>query len=201
MDLTSTVRSDTLPAVGSFLVPGAVAATPFVALVWGQPHDLKAFVDANQGVSTAAAALLVVAIGLLVESVGSYAEFYWIDRQHKNREEMLNVWREYLQIAWQTEPVGQHYLRRILTIFKFELNLLVATLATIPGTVLLGWWSVLPWHGFVWLLLITFCLAWYLYVASVASSRLLAELRQGLVAQARAINKKTPEEGTVLARP
>ena len=54
MDLTSTVRSDVLPAVGSFLVPGAVVSSPYVALLWGPPHNLKAFIDANQGASTAA---------------------------------------------------------------------------------------------------------------------------------------------------
>jgi len=39
------------------------------ALLWGEPHNLKQFVDANQGAATAAAALLVVAVGLLVDSV------------------------------------------------------------------------------------------------------------------------------------
>ena len=59
-------------------------------------------------------------------------------------------WREYLQIAWTTEPVGQHYLRRILTIFKFELNALVAIGFAVPGTLLLAYWEVLPLHGLLW---------------------------------------------------
>ena len=43
-----------------------------------------------------------------------------------------------LQITWETEPIGQHYLRKVLTIFKFELNLFVAGLLTMPGSVALG---------------------------------------------------------------
>jgi hypothetical protein len=185
MDLTSTVRSDTLPAVGSFLVPGAVLSFPYVALAWGAPHDLKAFVDANQGVSTAAAALLVVAAGLLVDSVGSYVEYYVVDLQHKDRTVMLQRWREYLQIAWKIEPVGQHYLRRILTIFKFELNLLVASVGTVPGTIALAYYGVLPGHAIVAVVIITALAVLYLFKASVASSLLLADLREQLVAQAR----------------
>jgi len=126
MDLTSTVRSDALPAVGSLLIPGGVAAAPYVALAWGPPHDLKAFVDANQGISTAAAALLVVGVGLLIESIGSYFEYYVVDQRHDDREAMMGRWTEYLRIAWKTEPIGQHYLRRVLTVFKFELNMFVA---------------------------------------------------------------------------
>lgn len=191
MDLTSSVRSDTLPAVGSFLVPGAVLSIPYVALAWGTPHNLKAFVDANQGVSTAAAALLVVAAGLLVDSIGSYVEYYIIDLQHKNRAAMLKRWQEYLRIAWKTEPVGQHYLRRILTIFKFELNLLVASAATIPGTLALAYYGVLPVHALIAIFTISVALLIYLFRASVASSVLLDELREQLIAQARSTGELT----------
>lgn len=186
MDVTSAVRSDTLPSAGTLLVPGSVAATPYVALLWGSPHNVGDFVDANQGAATAAAALIVVAVGLLVESLGSYIEYYAIDCHHKDRQAMLSRWREYLGIAWKTEPVGQHYLRRILTVFKFELNLFVASVATIPGILALGYYGVIPRHGTWALCALASLLAWYLYAAAVASSKLLDELRQKLIAQARA---------------
>jgi hypothetical protein len=194
MDLTSTVRSDALPSVGTLLVPGAVASTPYVALLWGEPHNLHGFVNANQGAATGAAALLVVAVGLLVESVGSYLEYYVIDRRHKDRTAMLRRWREYLRIAWQTEPVGQHYLRRIMIVFKFELNLLVASVATLPALVALGHYDVLPSHGVATVFGVTLLLAVYLYNASVASSLLLDELRQELIAQAKATGEFKPSD-------
>lgn len=187
MDLTSTVRSETLPAVGSMLVPGAVAAAPYVALAWGPPHNLKLFVDANQGISTAAAALLIVSVGLLVESLGSYVEYHAVDRCHDNRERMLNEWEEYLQIAWTTEPIGQHYLRKVLTIFKFELNLCVAGLATLPGSAGLAHFGVMPPHA-SWAVLIATALATGgLFLVAVHSSKLLATLRHNLLVQAKRV--------------
>lgn len=184
MDLTSTVRSDALPAVGSMLVPGALAAAPYVALAWGPPHNLKLFIDANQGISTAAAALLVVSVGLVVESFGSYAEYFAVDRCHRDQKAMLAEWKQYLQIAWKTEPIGQHYLRKVLTIFKFELNLCVAPVLTLPGSVALGYYAVLPSHA-VWTILVgTLFLAGVLFKVAVDSSILLADLRHELVAQA-----------------
>ena len=184
MDLTSTVRSDALPAVGSMLVPGALAAAPYVALAWGPPHNLKLFIDANQGISTAAAALLVVSVGLVVESFGSYAEYFAVDRCHRDQKAMLAEWKRYLQIAWETEPIGQHYLRKVLTIFKFELNLCVAAVLTLPGSIALAYYAVLPSHA-MWAILVgTLVLVGVLFKVAVDSSILLANLRHELVAQA-----------------
>ena len=184
MDLTSTVRSDALPAVGSMLVPGALASAPYVALAWGPPHNLKLFIDANQGISTAAAALLVVSVGLVVESFGSYAEYFAVDRCHRDQKAMLAEWKRYLQIAWETEPIGQHYLRKVLTIFKFELNLCVAAVLTLPGSIALAYYAVLPSHA-MWAILVgTLVLVGVLFKVAVDSSILLADLRHELVAQA-----------------
>ena len=185
MSLTSAVRSDTLPAVGSMVVPGVVASAPYIALLWGPPHDLKDFVNANQGAATAGAVLLVVAVGLIVESLGSYFEYYAVDAQHENRDEMVREWRRYLRITWKVEPTGQHYVRRILTVFKFELNMFVGALATVPGTIALGCYGVLPPHGALSLLVLAAFAAAGFFVASVHSSVLLAGLRQDLVAVAR----------------
>jgi hypothetical protein len=38
--------------------------------------------------------------------VGSYVEFYMIDRQHAQREAMLGRWKQYLRIAWKIEPMA-----------------------------------------------------------------------------------------------
>jgi hypothetical protein len=100
---TTAVRGDVLPAVGSLLVPGALAAGPYVALLWGPPHNLKMFVEESEGLSAVVGALVVVAAGLLIESIGSYAEYYLIDRVHKNKEEMFSRWQEYLQLRARQE--------------------------------------------------------------------------------------------------
>ena len=129
MNPTTAVRSDVLPAVGSFLIPGTLAVTPWVALAWGAPHYLQKFVDANEAISSAVGALLIVGVGLLIESVGTFVESQVVDRESKNPD-VSERWYSYLKIAWIREPIGQRYLRKILTTFKFELNLLVATVPT-----------------------------------------------------------------------
>jgi hypothetical protein len=186
MDLTSSIRTDTLPAVASLLVPGAVASAPYVALLWGPPHELNVFVETKETLATAAGLLVVVGIGFLIESVGSYVEYYMIDRRHADRDAMLERWRQYLQIAWQTEPIGQHYLRRVLTIFKFELNMFVAAMAALPGVVALGLYGVVEPARFVLVLGLNVGVIAYLRLATHATSVLLDELRLELVSQARA---------------
>jgi hypothetical protein len=192
MDLTSTVRPDTLSSVGSVLIPGSLAAGPYVALVWGPPHNLKMLVNANEGLSTVIAALLVVAMGLLVESLGSYAEYYVIDRLHADPKALTDRFAEYLQVSWKVEPIGQHYLRRVLIIFKFELNLLVATVATLPGTLALASFGILSQHALVGFLGVTLVLGAYLLRAAYDSSKLLDQVRTQLIAHSRQERSTSP---------
>ena len=120
----------------------------------------------------------------MVESFGSYAEYFAVDRCHRDQKAMLAEWKRYLQIAWETEPIGQHYLRKVLTIFKFELNLCVAAVLTLPGSIALAYYAVLPSHA-MWAILVgTLVLVGVLFKVAVDSSILLANLRHELVAQA-----------------
>jgi hypothetical protein len=73
-----------------------------------------------------------------------------------------------------------------LTIFKFELNLFVAAIATAPGTATLAWYGVLPPHGLATISVMTIVLGLYLFRAAVASSVLLDDLRTLLIQQATA---------------
>ena len=91
------------------------------------------FVVAHEGVSAALALAVSVGTGFLIESVGSYVEFYVVvDVQHDDRAAMLARWRHYPQVALAHGADPSTYLRRLLTTFKFELNPLVSA-ATLPG--------------------------------------------------------------------
>ena len=122
MDLTSSVRTDTLPAVASVLVPGAGALTPYVVLLLTRRPDLAAFLASHEATALLGGVLLSITAGFFVESAGSYIEYYIIDWRHRDRDAMMEKFWRYLRIAWTTEPTGQHYLRRLLAVFKFELN-------------------------------------------------------------------------------
>src|SRR5437899_1885947 len=138
MDITTAVRTDTLPAAASVLVPGATALSPYVARLMLLRPQVRSFEINHEAVALAAGVLLVVGAGFLIESIGSYIEYYIIDFRHANRTAMLADWKRYLQLTWDPEPVGQHYLRRLLAVFKFELNMLTAALFVLPGVIWLG---------------------------------------------------------------
>jgi hypothetical protein len=125
--------------------------------------------------------LLSIAIGFLIESIGSYIEFYIIDRRHPDRNAMMDKFWRYLRIAWTTEPTGQHYLRRLLAIFKFELNGFTAVLVALPGLVWFAATVDLRLGQTLGLLLPVVGLGFYLFHAATQTSFLLAELREQLL--------------------
>lgn len=138
MDPTTAVRTDTLPAVATLVVPGAVASGAYIW--WGllSMPDVTPFLAARDVLTTVLLVLLWIMAGFIVESIGSYVEVHLIDGRREDRDKMLKTWWEYLRLVWTNEPVGQRYLRRMLVSFKFELNMLTATVAAAPGVLLLG---------------------------------------------------------------
>ena len=181
MDLTSTVRTDTLPAIASVLVPGAGALAPYVAVLFVRHPAVAEFLANHEATALLAGVLVSVATGFLIESVGSYVEYYIIDRRHEDRDAMMEEFRTYIRVTWDTEPIGQHYLRRLLAVFKYELNGCTATVLALPGvawlvcTVELGRSQALA----LFLTLVIFGI--YMFHAATQTSFLLAELRKQLL--------------------
>src|SRR5262245_55031913 len=91
----------------------------------------------HDAVSTIAAILIFVSAGFTIDSVGSYVEVHALDRRRADHEKMIEYWWKYLTIAWTREPIGQHYLRRLLVSFKFELNMFVALVLALPSVPML----------------------------------------------------------------
>ena len=181
MDPTTAVRTDALPAIATVVAPGAVASAPYVWGVLSKADGLKAFLSQHESIALAAAILLWIATGFVVDSAGSYVEVYGIDRRRMDHTELIDTWWRYLRIAWKTEPVGQHYLRRMLVSFKFELNMSVAAAASIPGAVFLGVRGLIGW-GAVTLAAILLALSAALLLSMArASAGVLADIRQHLV--------------------
>jgi hypothetical protein len=181
MDPTTAVRTDALPAMATLIAPGAFASAPYAWAVLSSTDNLKPFLAQHESIALASAILLWIAAGFLIESVGSYVEVYWIDRPKADHAEMLATWWRYLRIAWKTEPVGQHYLRRMLVSFKFELNMSVAAAASIPGVLILGILRLINGNttaGGVALLAIATAA---LFSMAESSAGVLAEVRKQLV--------------------
>jgi hypothetical protein len=181
VDLTSTVRTDTLPAVASVLVPGSIGAAPFAALCLAKCPPLRAFASAHEATTLIAAVLIAVGTGFLIESLGSYVEYYIIDSRHRDRNQMMEKWRLYLRIAWINEPTGQHYLRRMLAVFKFELNMFMAVLFVLIGVIPLTCTAVITTETALWITLFAVVLGGYLFHAATQTSKVLAEIRELLL--------------------
>jgi hypothetical protein len=181
MDPTSTVRTDALPAIATLVIPGGVASVPYAWLALDVAPALKAYLVTHDGIATLIAVLVSIAVGFVLESAGSYAEVYLIDRRRSDHEQMLNIWWRYLRIAWDKEPIGQRYLRRLLVTFKFELNMFVAIVCAIPGVLLLAANERLRCDAWVAVLVGMLIAAGLFFWAARGSANVLAKLREELI--------------------
>jgi hypothetical protein len=181
MDLTSSVRTDTLPALGTVVVPGVLALAPYAALFLAAHPRAASYLAGHEAISLSAGLVLAIGGGFLVESLGSYVEYYLLDRRHADRAAMLRSWWRYLRIAWRVEPTGQHYLRRILAIFKFELNACVATGAALPGLLWIAGGGLVAPRAGVSLVAGGVAAAVYLFHAASQTSERLAQIRSQLL--------------------
>src|SRR4026207_689232 len=107
MGLTNSVRTDPLPALGTVVAPGALALAPYAALVLAAhprtaayfagpeavsrsgglspaPRAAASFAG-HEAVSLSVALILAIGGGFLVESLGSYVEYYLLDSRHRDR--------------------------------------------------------------------------------------------------------------------
>jgi len=181
MDPTTAVRTDTLPAIATVIAPGAVASGPCLWLSLSNSSDLQKFATDHEAISLSCALVLWIVTGFAIDSLGSYVEVYCIDRRRPDHKEMLETWWRYLRIAWAREPVGQHYLRRMLVTFKFELNMFVATFVSLLAVGALGMAGSMPWPAVLKTGLGFAAAALFFAKAARDSSEVLADVRTALV--------------------
>lgn len=183
VDPTSAVRTDALPIIATVIAPGAFASSSYAWAALSQAPDLRAFFDQHEAIAVAAAILVWVVAGFVIESLGSYVEVYGIDRWVDDREKHTETWWRYLRIAWDKdqEPIGQRYLRRFLVSFKFELNMCVSAVAAMPGVAWLARLGRLdrPTECGAIALLVIVAIA--LFVAARGSAGVLAQTREQLL--------------------
>ena len=181
MDPTTAVRTDTLPAIATVLAPGAFATAPYVWALLTHSERVRRFAGDHEATALTVAALVWIVAGFAIDSAGSYVEVYAIDRRRPDHDEMLATWWKYLRIAWVHEPIGQHYLRRLLVSFKFELNLFVASMANIVSIGGLALFGALPWPAALEIEIALGVAALLLANAARGSAEVLADVRSALV--------------------
>jgi hypothetical protein len=128
MELASTFKSEIFRPIVTVLIPGTIAAFPYLLLAAHSFPALADYRDNHEIPYYAIVFLVVVAVGFLLEDVGARIEAHWIDGLLKRRHhpDLYEIWFEYLSRTFEKEPVGQRYLRSILLRMKFELSCSVA---------------------------------------------------------------------------
>jgi hypothetical protein len=101
--------------------------------------DLAAYRDGHEVPYYAITFLVVLAVGLLLEDIGSVIEANVWDALLESEYEIEAIWAKYLILAFDKEPIGQRYLRTVLLRLKFELGCAVAFLAFLIG---MAWLNV-----------------------------------------------------------
>ena len=135
--------------------------------------------DANRTETTVLLTLASVAVGLLVEDLGSRIEKRY-DKRLMGKPGFashLDDWKKYWRIVFKAEPIGQRYLHTILLRFKFELGTAIALLSSALG---LLFTTLSPCSTLAGMALAT--LAGYLLMEEGRSShQLLSEIRHEIL--------------------
>ena len=180
MDAITGIKPDAYPTLAVILVPGFVAAAPWVGCVfWPELQQVSTWSDATLPVSLTLLGVTLV-LGLVLEDIGSTIELLWADKRMKKSLQISNSnWERYLGLKTGTEIIGQRYLQTIRLRYKFELSMLPASVFSLLG-VILG--QVLG-HGLGWgrtggLSIVLLALIAYLLRETVCSAQVLERTRQ-----------------------
>jgi len=195
-DLTSAFKSELFRPVVTLVIPGAIAAGPYMAVAVRVTTGVQEFLESHSGLAWVCGLGVAVAAGLILENIGSRLEASFIDDwlEHKLPGSRA-TWREYLSLKMTDEFVGQRYLRTVLLRMKFELSMAPAVAIAGLG---LGWLqAVAPWGavlGPVGPILAGGVIAAWFLVEAFSSARVLADTRKLLVIAASPILAKEPTE-------
>ena len=122
MDLAAPFRPEVLRPIVTVVVPGTIACGPFVLIAGHYLSAVEHFWTVHPTAFTVLLTLAVIAVGFMIDDIGSDIEFHVWDRLlAKADPKHTENWQRYLKLQLKDEIVGQRYLRILLTQLKFEL--------------------------------------------------------------------------------
>jgi hypothetical protein len=184
MDPTTAVRTDTLSAIATLILPGAIAGAGYVWLaIAAVPPNIQQFLAEHDALTALAGIALAIGAGFIVDSIGTYVEHYLLDKRAPDAEDRTRIWWRYLMIMWEKDkvPIAQGYLRRVLTSLKVELNTFVSLFVGIWSILLLSGYRLLPCTVACWAFFGVSAAIVLTYIAAKDSASLLAEIRKCMV--------------------
>lgn len=135
-EIFSAFGSEVFRPLATIVIPGATAISVWFVALLQRYKVFRDLVAPNHTEAILVLILVSIAVGLLVEDVGSRVESRCFDKLIVRKPEFVDhekEWYEYLRLAFKIEPVGQRYLRTIVLRLKFELGTLVALALATPG--------------------------------------------------------------------
>jgi hypothetical protein len=172
--------SEVFRPLATIVIPGAMAISIWFVVLLQRFPSFRNLVKANHTETSLLLALTSIAVGLLVEDIGSRIESRWFDKHLSGKPGFSGhdeEWNRYLRLTFSIEPVGQRYLRTILLRFKFEVGTAVALLLSSLGLFFTGltfWWSLL-WSS------LCVAIALGLLFEARCSHQLLSEVRHEIL--------------------
>ena len=125
------------------IIPGVVAAAPWLMLVAEVWPDARGFYDRYPILGNGLVFAIVTIVGTVIEGLGSYRESAW-DEKLESKFSVSENWYAYLAQDSSPEPVGHRYISRLATSMYFELGMMISTPILLIGIAVLGGTTTFP---------------------------------------------------------
>lgn len=180
MDLTSTLKGDAFRPFATLVAPGAIGLAPWALLAYAAMPEGREFWNAHPLATGIALFILSIAFGLVFENLGARIELGLDALITLKEEDHFEIWKRYLLLTFEHEPIGQRYLRSVLFRMKFEL----AFLGSLPVQTI-GWFLLVRRMGLTgWgcgIVVAAVVLAVWFTLEAYSSAKILAWVRRDLV--------------------
>jgi hypothetical protein len=179
MDVTSAFKSEVFRPLVTLVIPGAIAKAPFILVAAYYFPQVIVFWNEHPSAFVAIVVISVLAVGLVLENLGSFIEWNVFDELLDQRDpEHKANWERYLKLRLYDEIIGQRYLRQSLIRMKFELSMAPALFFFFCGLL----WTNRLYHlwrtsRFIWLSLVILIIIALMLFEAYRSARNLARTR------------------------
>lgn len=169
------------------IIPGMIACYPFFILYFHFiPEAFKILLEDEVLSFILVFTFVSLVLGIIIENLGSRIEVRFYDRkQNIPGSDYMKIWDKYLTLAYDPEPIGQHYLRNILFRMKLELSIGISLIIMVIGLGIYNYYSTIFysfWQNLLVIYLLPLSTAIYLLVSEgFASSKVLHNTRKLLV--------------------
>jgi hypothetical protein len=186
-ELFSAFQTDVFRPIVTLIIPGALATTTwFIALLWAFP-TVKDLTLRNTTEASLILVLVMLAIGLICENIGSLVEDKLDGIANRSTQgRFMLIWNAYLRTAFVADPVGRRYLRTLVIRLKFELGMLAGLFIADLGLIWLGRVG-LTLKMFWWLLGGSIPLMFYFAWEAKGTHSRLAQTREEVIKAIRVV--------------